>query len=153
MAPSDKRPPSLLFDVFVVASQTGRLVERALSGSGIPPEELAIYSVLTHEGAVTPTELADELGMARSTLIFRVNRMIARGHARRMPNPADGRSSLITLTARGQRTLDKVRAPFREVLDAVDRELTLPPGKVRAALADLMAAQNSVLDRTPVRPR
>jgi DNA-binding MarR family transcriptional regulator len=109
--------------------------------------------VLTHEGAVTPTELAEELGMARSTLISRVNRMIARGHARRMPNPADGRSSLITLTARGRRTLDKVRGPFREALDAVDTELTLPPCKVRAALADLMAAQNSVLDRAAVRPR
>jgi DNA-binding MarR family transcriptional regulator len=153
MPPSDKRPPSLLFDVFVVASQTGRLVERALAGSRIPPEEFAIYSVLTHEGAVTPTELARELGMARSTLIFRVNRMIDRRHARRTANPADGRSSLIALTARGQRALDEVREPFREVLVAVHGKLTLPPGKVRAALADLMAAQNAVLEREAVRRR
>jgi hypothetical protein len=66
--------------------------------------------VLTDEGAVTPTELARELGMARSTLIFRVNRMIDRGDARRMP-------------------------------------------KVRAALADLVAAQNAVLEREAARTR
>jgi hypothetical protein len=60
---------------------------------------------------------------------------------------------LIALTARGQRALDKVREPFREVLVAVDGKLTLPPGKVRAALADLMAAQNAVLEREAVRTR
>ena len=57
-----------------------------------------MYVLIGAEGPWTPTGLAERLEMPLSTVIFRVKRLEARGHAERVPNPDDGRSFLIRLT-------------------------------------------------------
>ena len=52
-------------------------------------------------GPLTPTEVARELAMPLSTLLFRVRRLENRGHAERVLNPDDGRSYLLQLTPAG----------------------------------------------------
>jgi DNA-binding MarR family transcriptional regulator len=116
-------PPTVLLEVFWAQQKRKRLIERALAGTELPPEDYPLYVLIGAEGPWTPTGLAGRLQMPLSTVIFRVKRLEARGHARRVANPGDGRSFLIELTAQGLRLLDRARPAFRELAEAVEARL------------------------------
>jgi DNA-binding MarR family transcriptional regulator len=61
--------------------------------------------------------------MPLTTVLFRLRRLERRGHAERIPNPADRRSFLIRLTPAGQRLLRKARPRFRSYAEAVESRL------------------------------
>ena len=100
-------PPTVLFEVFWAQQKRKRLIETALAGVELPPEDYPFYVLIGAEGPWTPTGLAERLIMPLSTVIFRFKRIEQRGHAERLPNPEDGRSFLIRLTPDGQRLLDQ----------------------------------------------
>lgn len=87
----------LLFQIFRTNEMSARLVTRALEPTGLRGDEYAVYSYLLH-GPMTLTELADGTGMPLTTAAGYVKRFEDRGHVSRAPNPADGRSRLISLT-------------------------------------------------------
>src|SRR6266542_1909047 len=116
-------PPTVLFEVFWAHQKRERLIEQALAGTDLPPEDYPLYVLIGAEGPWTPTRLAARLGMPLSTTIFRVKRLEARGHAERVPNPDDGRSFLIRLTPKGQELLDVARPAFRDYAEAVEARL------------------------------
>ena len=91
-------PPTILFEVFWTQQTRKRLIEAALEGTGLPPEDYPLYVLIGAEGPWTPTGLAARLEMPLSTVTFRVRRLERRGHAERVKNPDDGRSFLIRLT-------------------------------------------------------
>jgi len=134
-------PPTVLFDVFWAQQKRKRLIERALAGIELPPEDYPIYVLIGAEGPWTPTGLAERLQMPLSTVIFRVKRLEARGHARRVANPGDGRSFLIELTAPGLELLDHARPAFRELAEAVETRLGADRiAALRSSLAELREA-------------
>src|SRR5207247_392092 len=116
-------PPTVLFEVFWAQQKRKRLLETALDGVPLPPEDYPLYVLIGAEGPWTPTGLAERLGMPLSTVIFRVKRLERRGHAERIPNPDDGRSFLIRLTPKGKRLLDLARPAFRDYAEAVEGRL------------------------------
>ena len=137
---------SLLFDMFVLAQRTRQLVSRHLEGAPLRGEEYAVYSVVFEEEAVSQTTMAAILGMPLTTVADHVRAMEARGHCRRIPNPGDGRSHLLVLTASGHRAHRETAIAFegahRQMVDA------LPHGE-RAAkreLASLVDAARRALD-------
>jgi DNA-binding MarR family transcriptional regulator len=67
----------------------------------LSPVEYALYSAIFELEAASPTALAERLGMPLTTLVDRLREIETRGHARRLPNPADRRSHLVVLTAAG----------------------------------------------------
>jgi len=144
-------PPTVLFDVFWAHQKRERLIEHALAGTDLPPEDYPLYVLIGAEGPWTPTGLAARLGMPLSTTIFRVKRIEQRGHAERVPNPDDGRSFLIRLTPKGKRLLDRARPAFRDYAEAVEARLgakrvtALRTGLVelRQAIDDELAERNT----------
>src|ERR1043165_1359427 len=116
-------PPTVLFEVFWAQQKRKRLIEAALAGVELPPEDYPFYVMIGAEGPWTPTGLAERLLMPLSTVIFRVKRLESRGHAERLPNPDDGRSFFIRLTPEGQRLLDIARPAFRDYAEAVEARL------------------------------
>jgi DNA-binding MarR family transcriptional regulator len=116
-------PPTILFEVFWAQQKRKRLIELALAGIELPPEDYPFYVMIGAEGPWTPTGLAERLVMPLSTVIFRMKRLERRGHAERIPNPDDGRSFLIRLTPQGQRLLDVARPAFRDYAEAVEARL------------------------------
>src|SRR4249919_329229 len=90
------RGPFLL--VFALGQQVRSILDHTFVDAPLRPDEFAVYSALRLTGATTPAELAAELGMGRSTLSNRLRRMEERGHLRRSPHPADGRSTVIELS-------------------------------------------------------
>jgi DNA-binding MarR family transcriptional regulator len=119
----DTGPPTILFEVFWTQQRRKRLIEAALSGLELPAEDYPFYVLIGAEGPWTPTGLAERLMMPLSTVLFRFRRLERRGHAERVPNPADGRSFLIRLTSEGQRLLDEARPAFRAYAEAVEARL------------------------------
>ena len=56
-------PRPLIFQLYTTYQRAGRLVARALEGTGIRPEDAALYSALDRHGPLTPGALADQLGV------------------------------------------------------------------------------------------
>jgi DNA-binding MarR family transcriptional regulator len=134
-------PPTILFEVFWTQQKRKRLVEVALEGTELPPDDYPFYVTIGADGPLTPTALAELLVMPLSTVTFRVRRLERRGHAERIENPADGRSFLIRLTPDGRKLLNKARPRFRTYAEAV--EARLGGGKttaLRESLTELRAA-------------
>jgi DNA-binding MarR family transcriptional regulator len=134
-----------LLDLHLAYHLAGSLIEHELASVGITAEEYAVYSVLVHEGGLTPTELSRRLGLALSSTIFRSGKLIERGHARRIPNPRDGRSALIELTPQGRRVVERARPAFDRVLDRIERHLELERAEVHAVIAKLGEAVDAAL--------
>jgi DNA-binding MarR family transcriptional regulator len=137
-------PPTVLFEVFWAQQKRKRLLETALDGVPLPPEDYPLYVLIGAEGPWTPTGLAERLMMPLSTVIFRVKRIERRGHAERVPNPDDGRSFLIRLTRDGQQLLDRARPAFRDYAEAV--EVRLGPDGVDALRRGLLALRDAIDD-------
>ena len=135
-----ERGISLPFDVFALSSRLGAYLDRALEGTGLRPVEYAVYSLMLEAGPRTPSELAAALGVPPSTMSGYIRPMLDRGHARRIPNAADGRSFRVELTEAGLAVQRKVQPAFsaadRAILDSLDRS----EDDVRAALAAVAEA-------------
>jgi len=116
-------PPTILFEVFWTQQKRKRLIEAALEGLDLPPEDYPFYVTIGVDGPLTPTALAEILDLPLSTVAFRVKRLERRGHAERIDNPADGRSFLIRLTPQGRALLNKARPRFRSYAEAVEARL------------------------------
>jgi DNA-binding MarR family transcriptional regulator len=141
--PDDARPEqriSLLFDVFAVSQRLGAYLDRALAGTGIRPAEYAVYSLMLEAGPRTPSELAAMLGVPPSTLSTYLGTMLARGDARRIPNPADGRSVRVVLTDQGRSVVRRVNPSFSLAHEAIEASLDRPVDEVRATLLGLASA-------------
>jgi DNA-binding MarR family transcriptional regulator len=139
----DTGPPTILFEVFWTQQKRKRLVETALAGVNLPPEDYPFYVTIGADGPITPTALAELLMMPLSTVLFRFRRLERRGHAERLPNPDDGRSFLMRLTPEGQGLLDQARPAFRSYAEAVEARL----GKEQVdALTSALAAARQAID-------
>jgi DNA-binding MarR family transcriptional regulator len=131
MAPRDPWRPdpdrhlSILFDVFALGQQTRTLVQAAMRGAGLRPDEYAAYSVVFEADGITMTEVARQLGMPVTTAADYVRSMRGRGHVRRETHPDDSRAYLLRLTPAGLRAHRKASAAFDQAYQALRREL--PP--------------------------
>ena len=143
-------PPTILFEVFWTQQKRKRLIEVALAGIDLPPEDYPFYVTIGADGPLTPTGLAEILDLPLSTVTFRVRRIERRGHAERVDNPADGRSFLIRLTPDGRKLLNKARPRFRSYAEAVEARLgNSRTSALRESLAELRVAIDEELAVNP----
>lgn len=136
-------PPTILFEVFWTQQKRKRLIEAALEGVGLPPEDYPFYVTIGADGPLTPTELAEILDLPLSTVTFRVKKLERRGHAERIDNPADGRSFLLRLTRSGRDLVNKARPRFRAYAEAVEERLG---GSSTAALRESLIELRQAID-------
>src|SRR5829696_541039 len=142
---SERRRPSVLFDLYVAWQLTGQLLELELAGADVPVEDFAFYNAIVHFEQVTPTQLAQHLGLPLSTVLFRFGKLESRGHGVRERNPRDRRSTPFRLSERGQRAFDLTKPRFMEALAMIHRHLTTDPDAIGDALADLSHAVDAAL--------
>ena len=141
---------TILFDLFATNQKREHLIEEALAGTDLPPEDYPLFVYLGTTQPVTPTEVARELGMPLSTLLFRMRRLEKRGHVQRIANPDDGRSYLLRLTPAGERLLAWARPLFRARALAVEARLGEERvAALRQALGELGQAIEREREATP----
>ena len=132
-------PRPLIFQLYTTYQRAGRLVARALEGTGIRPEDAALYSALDRHGPLTPGALADQLGVGPSTLTYRLKALEAAGVLVRRPNPDDGRSALVELSRDGRSRWRATIPAFADALRRAERRVELPQDEVAAALEAVAA--------------
>jgi DNA-binding MarR family transcriptional regulator len=111
------------------------LVERELAADGVESNGYAALSLIGAREGMRLTELAEQLGMPLTTASDVVRRLESRGMVRRRPNPADGRSFLFELTARGDREWRRGWGALMRIDAALKRALDTEA--MRSALTDL----------------
>jgi DNA-binding MarR family transcriptional regulator len=136
----------VLFDVMAAHNVSDPYVEHFLGDSKLA-ENYGLMSLIGASGSITTTEVAARLGIAVTTASDRIRRLEERGFAERAPNPADGRSHLVSLTASGRAAFETTFAGWRRAMDELEAELTMPSTEIAAAVRELDRAMRSVLAR------
>jgi DNA-binding MarR family transcriptional regulator len=103
----------------------------------------ALFTLVVHR-PMRLGDLAAKEGVAPPTLSRIVASLVDGGYVRRMPDPNDGRASLVTPTEEGERVASGLYSTrLRELQRRLDR---LPPDQVTLLLAALPALEALVAD-------
>ena len=125
-----------------------RLAERRLKPFGASAGQLPVFYLLRDGGAMSQRDLARLARIEQPSMAQTLARMERDGLIRRVPDPKDGRSSLISLT---KKALTKTPA-LREALHAGRAELVEGFSQAEiATLCDLLRRLNRNLDRGVIR--
>jgi DNA-binding MarR family transcriptional regulator len=115
---------------------------RQESGTGLSPSLTAALAPIEHHGPLTPSELAARERVQRPTVTRIVGRLEELGLVMRAADPADRRSSLITVTRAGRELLAAARtrkdAFLSERLEALGEEDRATLERVAALLEDML---------------
>jgi len=120
----DTGPMEVLSRISRLAHHLDRRRAGAFSAHGLEAWEFDVLAALRRSGPpyrLTPGQLVRETGVTSGTMTNRVDRLTLRRLVSREEHPADGRGVLVRLTDQGRETVD-------------------------GALADLLAAERSMLD-------
>src|SRR5918997_916697 len=90
-----------------IARSARRLRQEA--GTDLSPTLTAALATIERFGPLTPTELAARERVQRPTVTRVACRLEEQGLVSRAPDPADGRSALITVTPAGRDLLEAIR--------------------------------------------
>jgi DNA-binding MarR family transcriptional regulator len=135
---------SLAADLGVFLKHVLRSGTRELFGSlqeaGINVTQLKCLGLLSDAGEPVPLgRLSDEIGLSLPALSRAVDGLVQRGEVKRQEDPSDRRSKLVSLTAKGRATYERILAVR---LAAVERFVEgLEPGEragLEAALAPIV---------------
>jgi DNA-binding MarR family transcriptional regulator len=99
---------------------------------------------------ITPTSLAAKLGLAPTTLSAAIRRLERRGLLRRAPNPDDGRSYLLELTAKGDDEVARAFPAFAAARELLTAELDQPWMDTARQLGELEDAVRAALAKTTI---
>jgi DNA-binding MarR family transcriptional regulator len=83
--------------------------EAAAEATGLTPTSTAALATIERHGPLTPSELAELERVKRPTVTRTLGCLDREGLIERTPDPADGRSSLISVNAAGRERLRRLR--------------------------------------------
>jgi DNA-binding MarR family transcriptional regulator len=105
------------------------LTSAELEPLGIGPREWAALNCLDEQHGLSQREVADLLGVDRTTMVALVDELQAKGWVKRYPQPDDRRKNIVRLTTkgrdvmqRGARLIDDCERRFLAVLSEGDAE-------------------------------
>jgi DNA-binding MarR family transcriptional regulator len=112
---------------------------RAERGGELSLNQIAVLGRVATHGPITPGEVAGQLRMLPQSLTRTFAALEKAGHLRRMPDPADGRQSLLVATAAGREALRAEMEPRdRWLAQAMAKTLTADERHTLVAAAALM---------------
>jgi DNA-binding MarR family transcriptional regulator len=147
MSKLESRRRNVLFRLFILGQLANDLVDSAMRRDKLNPNGFAVASAIRACQPITPTELANLLGMPPTTLSSYLRRLEARRHVKRRPNPDDGRSSLFELTKLGDRYVVAGFPALRGSIARVEEHLDYPAEDLDLALDRLEDAMRRALSR------
>ncbi|MHB1710676.1 MAG: MarR family winged helix-turn-helix transcriptional regulator [Acidimicrobiales bacterium] len=122
-----------------VLFRLGRRLRAIDAGSGLTPAELSVLGTAARRGPIRPSELARHEGINPTTLSRLLARLVDENALCRQDDPADGRVALVSVTARGRRLHQQLRAARARTL--CEHVARLPASQQRAISAALPALE------------
>ena len=124
-------------DLVVASSRSPRQRERMARAAGLPVTLAgsSMLGVIERHGPLVVTDLAGRLGLDQSTVSRQVRGLEDLQLVERTADPADGRSSLLSIAPEGARLLARLREVARNDFDAALDDWS---DTDRQALADLL---------------
>jgi DNA-binding MarR family transcriptional regulator len=92
-----------------VSRQLRETSQEPLAPWDINPSQFRALRVLTHHGAIRPSDLSGRLHIAPRSATEVVDALQSRGLVERRPDPSDRRATLVELTAHGAGVLNAIR--------------------------------------------
>jgi DNA-binding MarR family transcriptional regulator len=139
----ERRGPFLL--LYAVSQQLGALLAEAMADAPLTQNEFAITSALRLIEPARPSRLAEVTGLRPTTLSNHLRGFEERGLVRRRRDPADGRASLISLTARGRRDTEACFPQFGAAVEQF-RKAAADEGLVELDLLDQLESVHRALE-------
>ena len=136
----------LLLKTATTSGYVGQLVEHNLRDVGLPAFLLPTLIHIRDRAPVSPSAISVATGVPMTTLRDNVQRLVDRRLVRRTPNPADGRSYLLRLTARGRKVAEASGEALLDTYVALERHLPRPLATYERALDELNRSLELVLD-------
>lgn len=122
-----------------VSNQALAAIEADLKAGGFPP--LSWYDALLElrragRSGLRPFVLQEQILLTQYNLSRLIDRLVAAGHAERLPCPDDGRGHVVKITGSGRKLVDRMWPAYRE---AIDRHFgTKLADKEATALIDIL---------------
>jgi len=143
-----RRQRNAAFSLFITSSLLGKLMERERGRARVRSSDIGLLSAIGMYGPITPSGLAERIGMPPTTLSARIADAVARRWVRRVRNPEDGRSYLLELTAEGRRAWQRWGPVLQATLAQIEQHLERPIDDVEETLVELEAALRRALADT-----
>jgi len=137
--------PPLAAHLRLAIARTARRL-RQEAGGGLSPTSAAALATIGRFRYLTPSDLAARERIQRPTATRLIARLEAEGLVERMPDPADGRSCLLSLTSEGESLLREIRT--RKDAFLADRLRRLP-AEDRATLRRAAELLEGLLEDEP----
>jgi DNA-binding MarR family transcriptional regulator len=131
----DYKPERLGLQYLNLAYRIRKVVDKHMVTSGLSLARWKVLEILDAKGSIRQKALAQELGFAERSVSQAVESLAGDGLVERMPDPADGRAKLVTLTDEGAAALAAGTKAGAEVLQLIFGTLD---GKQRASLDKLL---------------
>ena len=117
---------------------------RQEAGTDLSPSQLAALATIEHHGPLAPSELAERERIRRPTATRVLSRLVEAGLVERIPDPADGRSAIVSVSSEGRALLRRLRR--RKTAYLATRIRDLPPEDL-SALARATDVLEAILAR------
>lgn len=134
----DVTPMHVLSRVTRLARHLDLARREAFAERGVEPWEFDVLSALRRAGApyqLSPGQLVRETMVTSGTMTNRIDRLVEKGLVSRLPDPADRRGVIVTLTPDGRVRVD---AALAQLLAQEQRLLAGLTASDQTALADLL---------------
>lgn len=118
------------------------------TGAGIESRWFPVMRFLWEQGPATVTEVASAIGQTHSAVSQLTDKLVRAGMARRQSDAADGRRSLLALTAKGSRALAGLGSTWAAIRQGVKDSL----GPAGVQLLDAIEACERALEQQPIVP-
>jgi len=138
--PGDTDHQALISALVRASFATTAVLSRIAAEHDLSLTQLRVLAILRRR-RVRMSELADYLGLDKSTISGLVDRAEKRGLLRRAPNPADGRATDVFLTAEGVQLAGLGDAKIRQSMFPMTGKLTSAETRRLTALLELVLQQ------------
>ena len=136
----DSEPERLGLRYLTLAYQVRKVVDKHMISSGPSLARWKVLEILDARGSIRQKALAQELGFAERSVSQAVESLAGDGLVERMPDPADGRAKLVTLTDEGAAALaagDKAGAEvLQRIFGTLDRKQLASLDKLLSVIDD-----------------
>ncbi|ORB51714.1 MarR family winged helix-turn-helix transcriptional regulator [Mycolicibacterium rhodesiae] len=143
---------TLLEDLVRTSFAVTAVLNRVAADNDLSLTQLRALAIL-RDREPTMAQLAEYLGLERSSVSGLIDRAVRRGLAKRMTSRQDGRSVHVTLTATGQRLGEALAGTVADMLAPMTSRLTAAEQKRLADLLSGMLDPAPPVIPTPRRPR